>query len=292
MVVLLIFVPNAKNFKMIIFLYGPDAYRRHQKLKEIIEEYKTRHPNFVLEYFNLEEKDEFLKLQEFDLNRSFFEETKLAVLENTFEAPKEIKDFLKNSLKKEDLILVLSERKSALKEFNFLLEKPAQAQEFQELNLKQFEFFINKEAKGRGVNLTEKAIQFLAEVFSGDSWSLINELDKLVFIAGGTPDILSVPLTIKKSKIDVSDLEQYGDYSLSYNIFSFISNLNSPNVARNLQSLETLLYYREEPAKIFNFLAFSRTKSRELTQKLANYDILVKLGKLDYEEALLDLALN
>ncbi|MFA5386594.1 MAG: hypothetical protein WC297_02950 [Candidatus Paceibacterota bacterium] len=264
---------------MIIFLYGADAYRRHQNLKEITEEYKTRHPNFVLENFDLEEKDEFSKLQEFSLNRSFFEEIKLAVLENTFEASaKEIKNFLKDSIEKEDLILVLSENKSAPKAFSFLLNKPVQSQEFKELKYKQLEFFIGKEAKNRGLVLTERAAQFLSEVFSGDSWSLVKELDKLALA--------------NKDKLDIADLKQYSDYSLSYNIFSFINNLNGFDTARNLHSLETLFSYREEPAKIFNFLAFSRTKSRELTQKLANYDVLVKLGKLDYEEALLDLALS
>jgi len=264
---------------MIIFLYGSDAYRRHQKSKEIIEEYKKRHPNFVLQFFNFEEEGEFLKLQEFSQNRSFFEEIKMAVLENVFAAAEEkLKDFLKNSIQQKDLILLLLEDNLPPKEFEFLLEKPIQFQEFPDLNIDQLKFFINKEAKKRNINLTDRAIQFLADAFQKNTWGLITELDKLALIP--------------KSKLDIPDLKEYADIDLSYNIFDFINNLNTKYLAQNLDSLERLFLYHEEPSKIFNLLAASRRKTKNLTEKLARYDILVKLGKLDYEEALLDLALS
>jgi len=278
---------------MIIFLYGSDAYRRHQKSKEIIEEYKKRHPNFVLQFFNFEEEGEFLKLQEFSQNRSFFEEIKMAVLENVFAAAEEkLKDFLKNSIQQKDLILLILEDNLPPKEFEFLLEKPIQFQEFPDLNIDQLKFFINKEAKKRNINLTDRAIQFLGDAFQKNTWGLVTELDKLALIP--------------KSKLDVPDLKEYADIDLSYseqnaqyigrtaryNIFDFINNLNTKYLAQNLDSLERLFLYHEEPSKIFNLLAASRRKTKNLTEKLARYDILVKLGRLDYEEALLDLALS
>lgn len=264
---------------MIIFLYGPDDYRRHQKSKEIIEEYKKRHPNFLLQFFDLEEEDEFFKLQEFNQNRSFFEEIKMAVLENYFEiADKEKKAFLKNAIDKKDLILLISEKKQPLKEFKFLLEEPVQFQEFENFDVAQLVFFIKKEAKNRKLNLSDEAVFFLKDVFNDDLWGLINELDKLALV--------------KKSKLEVADIKEHSDASLPYNIFTFINNFNSQQISESLFSLEMLFFNREEPAKIFNFLAASKRKTKDLTEKLAQYDVLVKLGKLDYEEVLLDLALS
>jgi len=264
---------------MIIFLYGPDDYRRHQKSKEIIEEYKKRHPNFVLQFFNLEEENEFLKLQEFNQNRSFFEEIKMAVLENYFVIiNKEKKEFLKNAVDKKDLILLISENKQPLKEFKFLLEKPVQFQEFKSFNSAQLTVFIKKEAKNRKLNLSDEAVLFLKDVFDDDIWGLINELDKLALI--------------KKPKLEIADIEEHSDVSLPCNIFTFINNFNSQQISKNLFFLEMLFFNREEPAKIFNFLAASKRKTKDLTEKLARYDVLVKLGKLGYEEVLLDLALS
>ena len=56
-------------------------------------------------------------------------------------------------------------------------------------------------------------------------------------------------------------------------------------------SLEKLLFLKEEPFKIFNFLA-SRTYDLGALQKMADYDIMVKSGKIGYEEILLDLCLT
>jgi len=275
-----IFALNAKEYKkMIIFLYGPDNYRRHQKSKEIIEEYKKRHPNFVLQFFNLEGEDEFLRLQEFNQNRSFFEEIKMAVLENVFATiEKGVGDFLKSSIEQKDLILLLSENNLPPKEFKFLLEKPVQSQKFPNFSASQLKIFISKETKKRNINLTDEAVQFLINAFPRDTWSLITELDKLALI--------------QKTNLDAADLRKRADIDLPHNIFSFINNLNSKYLAKNLASLEMLFFYREEPAKIFNLLASSKRKTKDLTEKLAHYDVLVKLGKLDYEEVLLDLTLN
>jgi DNA polymerase III delta subunit len=264
---------------MIIFLYGSDDYRRDKKTREIIEEYKKRHPNFVLQFFNLEEEEDFLKLQEFDLNRSFFEEIKMAVLENAFQADrKKLKEFLKNNLNKEAIVLVIPEKNLPTKEFEFLLTSPVQHQEFQSLNSSQLEFFIKKETQQRHINFTTRAIKFLIEIYLNDTWSLITELDKIALIG--------------KTDLDISDLEKYIEYNLPYNIYDFINNLYGGNLNQSLFSLEKLFSYREEPAKIFNLLAGSRKKTKKLTKRLANYDILVKLGKLDYEEALVDLAIT
>jgi len=284
---------------MIIFLYGPDSYRRRKKLNEIIGEYKKRHSNLALGRFDLEESDEFIRLQEFVLNRSIFESVKMVVMENIFSVEinkKEIKKFLEAYQKTEDVILLISENNEPPKDFEFLLEKPARygilSQEFGNLDEERLKFFIKKEARSRGIDLTPQAVNFLANNFKENSWGLINELEKISLIG--------------KKLVDVNDIQRFGDFSESPNLFSFIglfSCLPTPkrsdgrrvkedfNKRIGLKNLELLFLFREEPAKIFNILA-SMSRSPQLLSRLADYDVAVKSGKSDYEEVLLDLALN
>ena len=59
---------------------------------------------------------------------------------------------------------------------------------------------------------------------------------------------------------------------------------------QKIVSLEVLLN-SEEPAKIFNILAASSRNQPAEIKRFADYDVAVKSGKIDYEEALLDLCL-
>ena len=112
-------------------------------------------------------------------------------------------------------------------------------------------------------------------------WGLINELDKISLIS-------------KKSQIDTADFKKIGDYDAeSPDIYGFINAVsgNWPLMERII-NLEKLFMANEEPAKIFNFMASSRWLGRGLIKKLADYDVMVKSGKIDYEEILVDLALS
>ena len=166
--------------------------------------------------------------------------------------------------------------------FKFMeAKKSFSTEEFKELKGESWQFFIQKEAKERKLSLASAAINFLAEAFAGDGWGLINELNKLVLLS-------------KNSPIDAKDLKQIGGYQYqSPNIFGFINAVieNWP-LSQRITALEKLFIGQEEPVKIFNILASLKRLPNKLIQKLADYDVMVKSGKLDYEEVLLDLALK
>ncbi len=61
---------------------------------------------------------------------------------------------------------------------------------------------------------------------------------------------------------------------------------------QKITALERLFIGQEEPVKIFNILASQNRLPIGLIQKLADYDAMVKSGRIDYEEVLLDLALQ
>lgn len=261
---------------MIIFLYGADDYRRSERKKFYIEEYKKKHANLGMEIFDLSEGGQFEKFQAFIKNRSIFDPFKMAIIERVFEdSSRDSIAALKSLMPsgKETTVLI-SEGKAPTKEFSFLLKDPVRAEEFPSLEGAAWTDFIRGEAKRRGLSLSAPAARFLAEAYQGDSWRLTTELEKLGFLDGGAP-------------IDVQDLERFG-LELAPNFWFLVNNLRSLDWRQRLASLERMFVEQESGAKIFNILS---AQWPEKLPAMAAYDIAVKSGKLEYEEALLDLAL-
>lgn len=290
---------------MLILLYGPDSYRRTQKLKKYIEVHREKNPSATIERFDLggfKKSDateaEFQKLIEFGTNRSLFSGKNLAILENVWssgsKSRKEVgsvstdsrigdfKKFIKVHLNSDDFKIIISEEKSPPPNLKFLLKKPAIVEKLDSLKSQEFKSFIKKEAGERGINLTSSAVEFLVKSFESDAWGLITELEKLQWLG-----------PVPSNEIDVKKLITFGDYSESENVFNFIKMFDhGGGLSARIVELERLFFAREEPAKIFNFLASRNYLPKELLGKLADYDVAVKSGKLDYEEVLVDLAIS
>ncbi|MBI5401335.1 hypothetical protein HZB05_00710 [Candidatus Wolfebacteria bacterium] len=266
---------------MVILLYGPDSYRRQQKLNEIVKNYREKHSVLSVESFDLKDDEEFLRLKDFCGQESLFAAKKMAIVKNASELEAknfdELKNFLKSHLKNENLFLILSQNEKLPSSFNFLLEKPAIHQEFENLDEAHLEFFISKEAKEKNINLTPMAAKTLAKIFQKDTWGLITELEKLSWFG---------------QKIDVSDVEKSVVWFEEPNIYRFIDAVskNKP-LNQKIYALENLFLNEEEPAKIFNFFAASKFIDFEMLKKLADCDVSVKSGKIDYETALFNLVL-
>ena len=105
-------------------------------------------------------------------------------------------------------------------------------------------------------------------VEEGDVYGLMNELDK-VQLANGKSQIAN-----REDKID---------------FFSSIQKLARGNLQTQLSVLEKLLN-SEDAGKVFNILAYSVDAERQV--KMADYDVAVKSGKLEYEEVLLTYLLD
>jgi len=268
---------------MIIFLEGPDAYRRRQKIKELVSFYGQKHANFDFKNFDLEEKAEnCLALKDFLSQQSLFDTFKMALVSGIFEAEKkEIKKILKEYLTNENAILIISEEKPPLKEFDFLLEKPVIHQEFKKMTAEQLAFFIRKEAEKRNLKLEIKAADYLVR-WQGetgvDTWALINELDKIALAGFPQP-------------VSAADLALLIPFSYEEEIFNLAGVLGGQNsIGRKMVALEKLFLQKEPAAYAFNLLGYRAPASFVL--KLADYDVSIKSGGLDYEEILLDLALD
>lgn len=277
---------------MIIFLYGPDDFRRSQKKRDLIAEFQKKHSNLGLGFFDFEsgrhsERSEesspqkgspgrlgMTSFQEFARNQSIFETAKLAVIENAFEVEvKTLAKLLQPFLKGKSISVLLSEHDKPVKAVSFLIEKPAIFQKFEHLEGAAWGQFIVSEAKKIGLAFASDAVQFLASVYQGDSWALMTEIQKLAALK---------PL-INKKDLNGFDLEAAPNY------WALLNGVKSADVRTRLYALEKLLALNDPPAKLFNILAAQW--ARKIPQ-FAESDFAVKSGKLDYEEALLDLVLS
>lgn len=268
---------------MIIFLYGQDSYRRQEKLKEYLERYRAKYSGFSLSNFYLGEDGDWEKLKDFSKSQSLFESSKVGAVFGIGDLEdknkKDLINLLKENLKSKDLTLIISEEKKPTKDFNFLLKEPVISWEFENLTGEPLEKFLLKEVGERGLVLDKESQNLLAQVYAGDSWGLVTELDKLALL--------------DEKKITLAVLETHLQAVLPINIFSTINQMRSAgSVGRRLALLEELFSRSEDPVMIFNIMAVSPYAEQDWKVRMADYDAAIKSGKLEYEEALTDLVLN
>ena len=256
---------------MVIYLYGPDSYRRIKKQKEIIQEYKSKHSGLTIDRFYLnDDLDLWDEFKDFINAYSLFGSKKLAVVSglSSVALAKEDLSFLKSLTKDENTVVLISEDKKLNKDFDFLTKKPCLSQEFADLPAKQFGNFILKEAKEKSINLNNETINILMREYCPDSWAAVMELEKLALCGKTQIPAPNNQLVYKDS------------------IFNLIYKLKSRNIKDRLRALEILLK-TEDPAKVFNLSAYSVGQKI----KFAQYDAMIKSGKLDYETALTEVVI-
>lgn len=269
---------------MIYCFYGQDSYRRGKKLREVLDAYRKKYVDIDMFEIDLEEDpEEWEKAKDFLNQPSMFVDSKVLVVRESGMADcAEWIKALKAQIKTEKTFVIISNEKKPKEEFLFLLKEPVHAQKFQELKGTLLEKFLNIEARARGIVFEYTALHFFRafvdEYETGKSWFGVSELEKLTLLK-------------KSSLITIDDLKIY----ISIFERDVISNLTrkmlfTKEKARGLIFLEKLFLQRESPGHIFNLLGYQA--AGEKIVRLADYDVLVKSGKLDYEEALLGFVLR
>jgi DNA polymerase III delta subunit len=258
---------------MIIFLYGPDDYRRVQKKRDLIAEFLKKRSEQGISVFDLAEEGSFAKFQESLTSQPLFESAKFILIDNAFEIePSLLGKTILPIAPNATTTLLISEHEKPVKALAFLMKKPVLVQEFKNLTGAFFERFAVLEAEKSGVSLDAAAARHLAAVFAGDSWALATEIQK---ISGLKP-------RITKKDLDAFDLEIAPAY------WPMLMGVRSQDMRNRFAALEALLANGDPPPKIFNILA---SQWREKTHEMAEYDFAVKSGKLEYDDALLALVL-
>jgi DNA polymerase III delta subunit len=268
---------------VIIFLYGPDSYRRGRNLRELLAEYKKKHAlGGVLEVDLSEDAEGWVLARDFLSQLSMFSEAKAVVIRESGEPEgKAWRDFLKSNITTERSFVFVSDSKKPTKPFSFLLGDGVTAKEFPTLSGKMLQAFIAREAAARSVTFEPEAARLFYEYLESQAepaWTGAHELEKLS-LAGLpnpiAPDALR-KLIVWRSPSDVSH--------------SARQILGATDRRRAIAYLEVLLADRQSPSYIFNSLGFQARGAD--VRALADYDVSVKSGKLEYEEALLDFVLS
>ena len=272
---------NVLYFKcnMIIFLYGEDSFRRKRKYTEIISIFATKNGNLGLSEFSTDGVESFLEVLK---NRSIFSpRTLVSIKDIDFNAlPDNILEvFIKSLLEiinsQEIIVLISSIQASLPVNMPFLNSLPSKTQEFSFLPKEKLVFFVAKEASMKGLELSDIDIRALIASFSGDLWAIDSELQKLA----------------SAQSLDIYSPNTAPSYFELLNTIKFSKTREAKLVA-----LETALYLlKEDPARVFNGLAYSAPKGTlpgAWFSIMADYDVAVKSGRMDYEEALLDFVIR
>lgn len=269
---------------MIIFLHGPDSYRREEKLRELIATYEEKYRQTDIARFDLgTDPDSWKSVKEFLAQPSMFVSSKVAVIRGgtTVDEKQWIKT-IKQALETEGVTLIFSEEKAPLKKFSFLIQRPAQSQEFKELQGNSLESFLKKKTEEEKAAFTSAAWKLMVRGVqnSGEnrSWIGARTIEKLSLLAGGR-------------EITEEDVETQMSFSRKEQVFRLAGEvLRSRTVGEKLTAIERLFLQRESPSYIFNSLAY-QVRGKE-TIRFADYDIAVKSGAMEYEEVFLDFILK
>lgn len=260
---------------MIIFLCGSDDYRREMAKRDWISRFEKKYSALSVERFDLAEAGALENFRVFARGQSIFEKSKLAIVENLAAADEKIaaKEFGEFADDKSTTIL-FSEDKKPAKALKFLAEAeaPSKFEIFEYPQGEEMPSFIKKEASRLGVNLKNDAVYFLAEIYANDTWGLVTELEKLAHLG----------IAAGRKELEAIGLEAVPNY------WATINGIKSQDIKNRTRALEKLFARNEPYAKVFNIIS---SLWKEKIPQAAEYDFKVKSGKLEYDEALLDLIL-
>ena len=278
------FCPTAKN-KMIYFLYGPDSCRRNQKLKSSLGGYRKKYPTGDIMAVDLEENpDDWTKARDFLNQPSMFVDSKVLIVKESGDVPeKEEKNWikvLKSGIGNRPYVHLRIEREETPKSFRVPPEAPGEERFLRRTGWRVVEAFVKKKRGARDWNLKKAPGIFSLIAFpplpNGAGWR-VAELEKISLSGFSQP-------------IKSSDLKKIISPVLGDQVFeSREKNLVVPELG-GLGLLESLFLQKKEAAYIFNSLAYI-AKGKDIV-RMADYDVAVKSGNLEYEEALLDFVLS
>ena len=287
---------------MIYLLWGTDTYRSLEKLREITAEFRKRSGDFDVQNFD-GELDSPKKLGELFKGISLFQKKKLLVIRQPSlgKEPmiKELGVFLRTISEDPEVITVIWEGEKAEKIAALAKKYGAKIQEFRALSPSEERRWLGAYVKERNLSLGAREIETVTSLFSGDTWRLVNEIEKLAL--GGEMGAVGV---LESSFYSFTDaLFLHKERALEALIRLRLSGANEFMlfgwVASHLRSLIAVASGTELAGLSPNAIAAARRKlpriSREALepsyQRLFREDIKIKTGRSDPFTALIDLVL-
>ena len=240
---------------MIIFFYGPDAYRMKQDANVVLEKFKSKHPSGNIINVDLDSSGGEGVLDEALKNGSLFDDTKLIIVRNAFTSKpkaKQITELLKERKIKEDklniLLILESEEEKGLKSagadlFSLLVHKDNTVKKYNFLEPTVLKRWLQKEFSNYGVEADPTVIQKVIEIEGNDSWALANAVQKVAnFCSSRKPTLKDVDLLLSE-KIEL-------------NIFNFIDAVASKNRPQAFRMLHEEMENGRDPYYVFTMIVY------------------------------------
>ena len=266
---------------MIILLSGADDYRRLKRKQAIVAEFVRRHSALAIAEFDAGTDEGQMAFQEFLGTPSLFAPVRLAVFRDTYEEERAayIGD-LKAAAVRPDITILISERNRPTKKFAFLASTKGEGktknidERFEPITGAAWRAYAKRECAARGVALTLDAFTLLALATEGDGWRLATELEKLKGVA---------KQPVSRAALGALGIDEPPVF------WDLVNALRGGALAPRLAALAELFGAKEPAGKVFNMLAYQWPSG---IASAAALDLAVKRGKMEYEEALLALALG
>jgi len=237
---------------MIIFFYGPDSFRIHQKTQAIVKKYQSKHKsglNFKVIDFEDSPNEEELNL--LFTSQTMFREKRLLLFKNVFKSSAAQKLILEKekilTSQQSDIILLIIEgdlgNKKTDKFYQFLIKK-AKTQEFKLLEESKVLVWIFKNFQRRGFRFQKGVPERLVEFIGNDLWLLNNELKKLFLYKD------------RERMITLKDVDLLIKPKMEVNIFRTLDQLVKKDKKSLLEMIHTHLEKGDSPLYLFSMLIF------------------------------------
>jgi DNA polymerase-3 subunit delta len=257
---------------MILFFYGPNDYLLKQKLKELKDKYKLSSPGsfdlLVLEGDSLN----FEKFAAQTQTVALFATTRLIIINQVFDAPKETLDKIKEYLPQisSGSVVVFVHVGTPDKRLGLFkaLNQPKISQHFEKIDDRSLVPFVEKIAKSLEAKFAAGAQEYLVQQVGNDLWQLASETEKLSTYRN-------------KQTIEKSDIDRMVTANVSANAFALTDAIVAKNKAKAFMELEALFLLGEDPFKImgainYQFRILAQTKD-ESERGGTGYEIATRL---------------
>tara|TARA_B100000900_G_scaffold5705_1_gene4824 strand:- start:2230 stop:3222 length:993 start_codon:yes stop_codon:yes gene_type:complete len=221
----------------------------------------TLKPNFSKNIYNYEEQEILSNSDQFKesvLNRSFFEEDKLIIINR---ASDKIKNILEEIIEKQidNLIIIVKsgilEKKSKLRNF-FEKEKNAIAIAYYEDGYRELNLIIQKFFFEKKIKISSQSVNILIERSNGNRINLMNELDKIS------------NYLLNKKKIDYEEICKLTNLSENHKISDLTDHALANNKLKTLNIINENILTSEDYILILKNFLYKIKRLKKLKRDL------------------------
>jgi DNA polymerase III delta subunit len=258
---------------MLFILHGPDDYRRTARQRVLIDQFTGKYGAMGLQRFDATDEDDLRGFRGALNVASLFSPRRMLTLANALEAPNALlKEVIARAAESKTFHVLLNDPgKTITKAQAFLAKPPVTVEAFPYLEGAAWKKFVDKTAEQEGIVLPKELAARLADTYEADTWGLVTEVQTLA-------------LYVKPA----NDLHTAAPLELTGNFWEQMGALRNPVRAKRLAQLERMLAIGEPEPKLFAMLSY---QSKTMLPEAAALDRKIKIGKLDYDDALLALVI-